>query len=160
METLTVSKEKKKLFTPCRAFVGKRAKPILHCGLIKDASASTVPTTALSHVLTALCMCFWSRMGGWCPTSVGGGVKKEAIMETDTHVKCEFLKCEKKSRRLTGSWWCRGTRTWQGQESPTTVVGGGFEDSPGGVLSPIRRSSCGWHVLCLLHIPALTPTSS
>lgn len=22
-----------------------------------------------------------------------------------------------------------------------------------------RRSSCGWHVLCLLHIPALTPTS-
>lgn len=28
-----------------------------------------------------------------------------------------------------------------------------------GALAPIRRSSCGWHVLCLLHIPASTPTS-
>lgn len=38
--------------------------------------------------------------------------------------------------------------------------GGRFEDSPGAVLSPTRRSSCGWHVLCRLRIPASTPTSS
>lgn len=122
MERWQYQKKKKKLFTPCRAFVGKRAKPILHCGLIKDAPASTVPTTALSHVLTALWMCFWSWLGDvlhrW-----GEGLKRRLSWKL-THIKCEFLKCEKKSRRLTGSWWRRGTRTWQGQESPTTVGGG------------------------------------
>lgn len=40
----------------------------------------------------------------------------------------------------------------------------GFEGSSGGAFAgrraPPRRSSCEWHVLCLLRIPASTPTSS
>lgn len=53
-----------------------------------------------------------------------GGVVKGGCHGNWHTPKCEFLKCEKKSRRLTGSWWRRGTRTWQGQESPTTAGGG------------------------------------
>lgn len=95
METLTVSKEKK-LFTPCRAFVGKRAKPILHCGLIKEVwpvglhSTSHCPLTHPDGLLYVFCFFGAGGVGDVVLQRGGGGVKKEVIMETDTHVSVSF----------------------------------------------------------------------
>lgn len=89
-----------------------------------------------------------------------GQLKKEAVKETNT-TTCEFLKCEKRKQTADGRLMTqRYPDVTRAGVSDNSGEVGGFEDSPRGLRSPTRRSSCGWHVLCHLHIPASTPTSS
>lgn len=115
-------------------------------------------TSVCAHASVCLCasvcMCVWVRVCACHVQSVlspppdsrknmEGRGSEEVNMETSTHKGvCVQVEEQEVNGGLEAGGWGGGAMR--------TVLRGYWP----------RRSSCGWHVLCLLHIPASTPTSS